>query len=300
MINMNFSVIIPTYKRKKDLNTCIKSVLSQTRFPDEVIIVDDDSLPDDFIQKINNDLGEKGIDLVYHQKNHQKNRRGSSTSRNVGISLALEEICFILDDDLILDENFLEAIMDTWQQSDDADLVGIGGVIKNNRKRIWIENIYSTFFGLSEERQWDVNAVAFQSWDDWIQKKQQGFYVHGGVCAYKKSLVEKLGGFTVFGDGRNALEDIDFCLRAKQSNFHFIIQPLAKVIHNHSSSGREGSFLSGWKEGYNRKVIFRNNCEKSMKNYLWFAWANIGWVSKQFFIGKFAKGAGMIKGLLTS
>jgi hypothetical protein len=37
-----------------------------------------------------------------------------------------------------------------------------------------------------------------------------------------------------------------------------------------------------------------------MKNYLWFAWANIGWVSKQFFIGKFAKGAGMIKGLLTS
>jgi GT2 family glycosyltransferase len=140
--------------------------------------------------------------------------------------------------------------------------------------------------------------LAFQVWDDKIEKEENGFYSHGGVCSYKKELVKELDGFSVFGGGRTALEDVDFCLRAKNKGYCFIVNPEAKVIHNHQSNKQESKFLMGHKEGYNRKIIFKNNCEKGIINNIKFSWANIGWILRQFLVGNFSKGFGMIKGLI--
>jgi len=296
---MDFSIVVPTYKRKEDLIICVESILRQTKSPVEIIIVDDDNLSDGFVQKLKNNLNKQGIDLVYHQKDHKKNPRGSSESRNLGMEMASEEICFILDDDLILDNDFFEQIVSVWKDNEAESLIGVGGVIKNNRRRGRLEWLYVKIFGLGSDINWDVNDVGFQNWDDWIKRQGRGHYVHGGVCSYKKSVLDQLGGFTVRSGGRDALEDVDFCLRAKQVGYHFVIDPKAKVIHNHSPSGREDSLAAGFKEGYNRKRIFSDHCGKTFKNYLWFMWANTGWVLKQFITGQFKKGIGMIKGLLS-
>ena len=37
---MQISIIITTYKRRKDLKECLKSILFQTRLPREILIVD--------------------------------------------------------------------------------------------------------------------------------------------------------------------------------------------------------------------------------------------------------------------
>lgn len=297
---MKFSIIIPTYKREKDLDTCLRSIVNNTILPSEVIIIDDDNLSEFFLSRIRNILENKKISFVYHKKDHKINRRGLSESKNIGTNLSSNEIFFILDDDLVLENKFFEEIIKTWKKNNNEKLIGVGGIITNNRKKYWFENIYNKLFLLNSSISWDVNKLAFQSWNDHIKKEEKAHYIHGGACSYKKSVIKKLGYFSTFSGGRTALEDVDFCLRAKINDYHFIIQPKSRTLHNHSPSGRENNYLMGHKEGYNRKIIFKsNNLNNKHINKLSFFWANLGWILRQFLTANFKKGLGMIRGLIT-
>jgi GT2 family glycosyltransferase len=293
---MKFSVIIPTYQRQRELEVCLTSILRQDLLPAEIIIVDDDSLSEEFVKYWQKEAAVQQVNFVYYKKNQETETRGSSSSRNIGIKLAKEKIFFILDDDLNLENYFFSKIISDWNS--DEKLLGVGGVIINNRKKSIWEKRYNKFFGLNAELSWDINNNGFQSWDDGIDGRQVAFYVHGGVCAYNKDLVQALGGFTVFSGGREALEDLDFCWRAKNAGYYFFIEPLARVFHAHSQSGREDEFTAGLKESANRKKIFAKFGGQYFIDKLSFYWANIGWISRLVAKLKFKKVLGMIKGLL--
>jgi GT2 family glycosyltransferase len=293
---MAFSVVIPTYQRQKELENCLTSILRQDLLPAEIIIVDDDALTEDFLRYWRQEAAVFQVDLVYYKKDQTREIRGSSSSRNIGWKLAKENVFFILDDDLVLENYFFSKMMAAWK--DDVNLLGIGGVIINNRRKTDGEKKYNKFFGLRAELSWDVNEIGFQSWDDGIKDRQTAFYVHGGVCAYRREIVAKLGGFTVFGGGREALEDLDFCWRAKIAGYNFLIEPEARVFHVHSPSGREDEFTAGFKESFNRKKIFVKFGGKELDDKFKFYWANVGWILRQIVRGKFQKTKGMIKGLL--
>ena len=140
--------------------------------------------------------------ITYYIKNHKIEARGSSVSRNKGIELAKEEVVFILDDDLILEEDFFNKIIKLWKDDSDKNLIGVGGVIKNNRVKGSLEKIYNRIFGLTSKYKWDMNDVGFQIWDDGIKEKQKGHYFHGGAASYKRELVNRLGGFVISKGGR--------------------------------------------------------------------------------------------------
>lgn len=294
---MNFSIAIPTYNRQKDLNICLNSILKQTLLPFEILIIDDGDLPQNFINIEKKKFLAKNINFVYYKKNHQIERKGLSESKNKIIESVNNNIFFILDDDLILDSDFCAKIIKIWENNNKKKLIGIGGFIKNNRKKNKLEKLYNYIFGLRSKIKWDINNIGFQVWDENIKEQQKCYYIHGGASSYNKELTQKLN-FTTFSGGRTALEDVDFCLRAKNKGYYFIIEPNARVVHNHSTVSRESCFLIGFKESKNRKIIFKNNCDKNIKNYIWFYWANIGWILKQFLSGHFLKGLGMIKGLI--
>lgn len=295
---MNFSVAIPTYNRKEDLKKCLNSILKQTILPSEILVIDDGDLPKEFINEEEKIFENCKINFEHYKKDHPKEFRGLSESKNIALKIASNKVLFILDDDLILRDKFFEKIMKIWIGNKDQKLIGVAGLIENNRKKSILERIYNKIFGLESKCSWDINPVGFQVWDEGIKKREKGYYAHGGTCSYDKNLAQKLG-FVTFSGGRTALEDVDFCLRAKNQGYHFIVEPEARVIHKQSRVSRENNFLMGFKEGCNRKIIFKQNCQKNIKNYLWFWWANIGWILRQFLARHFSKGAGMIKGLFT-
>lgn len=294
---MKFSVIIPTYKRQEDLGRCLNSIMGQAVLPSEVIIIDDENLPEDFLAERKAEASLLNVDLVYRRKDQAAEKRGSSASRNIGLGLAKNEIVFVLDDDLVLDRDFFSAAMKVWEENKDEKMIGVGGVITNNRVRGGLEKKYNRFFGLSGECDWDVNRAGFQSWNDQLEKTAKGFYIHGGVCSYRRALVLALGGWRVFGGGREALEDVEFCWKAKRKGYYFLITPEAKVVHNHSLSGREDEFSAGAKESRNRLLIFSAFGKRSLASLGRFYWANFGWVARQVLAGKFKKAAGLVKGL---
>lgn len=293
---MKFSIVIPTYNRQADLEKCLASILVQSALPAEVIIVDDGDLSADFISEWKVKLFQLDINLVYYKKNHEIERQGSSESRNKALELINNDIFFILDDDVVLESDFCEKIMLAWNENRTQDLIGVGGIIKNRRRRLPVEKIFHAFFGISSNYSWDVNRVGFQVWNEEIMELALGYYVHGGVCSYDLEKVRQLK-FTTFSGGRTALEDVDFCLRAKMSGYHFLIEPKAQLFHYPSKASRESLFLAGYKEGANRKTIFKNIYKKpSLYLLAWFYWANIGWILRQLLTGNFRKGMGMVKG----
>lgn len=296
---MNFSLIIPTYNREKELSELLESILKQSIKPQGVIIIDDGNLLNDFIQMRESKFKEKSIELIYYKKDHSKERRGLSESKNIGLKVAKNEIVFILDDDVLLDENFFEEIMKTWEGNKNEErLLGIGGWVKNQRRQTIFEKIFNKIFGLSSKIPWDVNDVGYQVWDTNLKKPIKCYYFEGCVSSYKKSLVNVLGGFETFLGGRSALEDVEFSLKAKKAGYHFIINPKAKVFHKQSKISRESDFLIGFKESQNRKIIFQKHCKKDLFHKVGFFWASFGWVLRQFLVGNFKKGLGMIFGFL--
>ena len=296
---MKFDIVIPTYNREEDLNKCLVSVLNQTVTPTGVIIIDDGDTSLDFINKFKINFENNRINFIYYKKNHTIERRGLSESKNKALELVNNEIFFIIDDDVVLEPNFCELIMNNWEDKvNDHNLIGVGGIIKNRRKRLGLERHFNFIFGLVSKYSWDVNKIAFQVWDEEISEPSFGYYAHGGVCSYKLDKVKTLG-FSNFSGGRTALEDVDFCLRAKIKGYYFIIEPKAQLNHYPSTVSREGQFLMGLKESVNRRLIFKSVYKKPNLHLLvWFYWANLGWVLRQFLIGNFGKGLGMIKGVL--
>jgi glycosyltransferase involved in cell wall biosynthesis len=296
---MNFSVVIPTLNREKELVECINSVLNQTRLPSEIIIIDDGDLKLSLIEEFKEKILSKGICFLYYKKDHTKERRGLSESKNIGLDLAKNEIVFFLDDDLGLRGNFFEEIIKIWANyKDDEKLIGVGGWIENLRKKSFLERIYDKIFGLSSEIPWDVNDVGFQVWDTNLKKPVKCYYIHGGVSSYKKEKVKELGGFETFLGGRTALEDVEFSLKAKKNGFYFIINPNAKVVHKYSQTIKEKDYLIGFKESQNRKIIFKRYCKQDFFHKIWFFWANLGWILRQFLVGNFSKGLGMLVGFI--
>lgn len=297
---MKFSLVIPTYNRQEDLGKCLLSVKGQNELPSEILIIDDASLDEGFIDNWKKLFEEKGANLYYYKKDHNIERRGSSESRNKGLALINNDIFFILDDDVVLEPNFFNSIMNTWRSNkDDSNLIGVGGVIINHRPRRIFEKVFHFIFFLKSKYDWDVTKVGFQVWNDDINKTSFGRYAHGGVCSYDLTKTKDLG-FSTFSGGRTALEDVDFCLRAKNKGYHFFINPKSRLYHYPSSVSRESMFEMGYKETVNRVAIFKSTNKKpSLFLKAWFSWSLFGWILRQVLSGNFSKARGMTKGIFT-
>ena len=271
-----FTVAVPTYNRERDLGKCLESVISQSRLPDEIYLIDDAQLPSSFIDRWKSRFQEKRVALNYYRKDHRVERRGLSESRNVALKNAAGDVLFFFDDDVVLEDGFLSEIMNVWDSTSDEKLLGVGGLIRNSKKKNGLERIYGGFFGLTAERSWDVNDVAYVVWDEGIKETAKGYYMHGGVCSLRRREAEKIG-YSTFSGGRTAREDLDFCMAAKKSGYHFILVPKAKVMHYHSPAAREEEFRIGLKESANRLQIYKKFGLKTLRGRIWFCWAGLGW-----------------------
>jgi|Deesub1362A_J573_1020465.scaffolds.fasta_scaffold02690_2 hypothetical protein len=103
-INAKVSVIITTYNKKEKLRNCLNSLLQQTKKPDEIIVVDDNST-DGTSEMIKKEF--PAVKLISHNKN-----KGCCASFNDGIRNAKYEYIAMLDDDVILPKDWIERMLE--------------------------------------------------------------------------------------------------------------------------------------------------------------------------------------------
>ncbi len=269
---MNFSLIICTYMRPKPILDLLRSVTSQTLYPDEILIVDGSTdLETEILFK--NNIFEN---LKYYRVD--ETQRGLTKQRNYGINLVDEAskiICF-LDDDIILKDNYFENLLRTYKLKEDA--LAVGGYIDNNsswekesniksKNKFyydgWMRNEPSRFkmrrlFGLQPDRNPGFfptfahgRSVGFLPPSGSIYEVEQ---VMGGVSSYKKEVFENLS-FSTYFEGYGLYEDADFSLRLSKKG-KLYVNTSAQLYHYHDDSGRPNKYKYG-------KMVVRNG---------WYVW----------------------------
>jgi len=288
------STIIPTKDREKDLLECIDSISKQTVKPVEVLVIDDGQIPEAVKEKIRNLLSKGSVAFKYFKKD----KPGLAESRNLGAKEAKGEVILFLDDDVILENDYFENLLKVWKKRwGEEKFAGVSGVIINSRKKSFLEIIFDKIFLLHSKKSWSILPWGFQTCDSRLKNEEIADWVSGCMASFRKEIFD-IHQFKSLQPGRTGAEDIEFCWQLKNDGYYFIVTPYAKLIHNQSLAGRESSFLTGFKEGVNRKIMFKMHAEKSAKNYFCFYISSFGWVLRQFLAAHYSTGFGMIKGYL--
>lgn len=185
-MQMNVSVIIPTFNEEKYLPKLLRSLKEQSVLPREVIVVDAYSV--DNTRKIAKSFGCKVIDGGVPAK-----------ARNLGAKLAKEQMLIFLDSDVVLPKSFLEK---TIKEMETRDLDIASCYIKPiSRLKIdeWLHTITNYYLKVTSE-----------------------FHPHvPGFCIFvKKDLHNKINGFD---ETLILAEDHDYVQRAsKIGNFSYL------------------------------------------------------------------------------
>ena len=260
--------------RAKPLLNLLNSVQRQALYPNEILIIDG-SLNDE----TKTILEKNKFDNLYYFK-VDSTHRGLTKQRNFGIGKvneASEVVCF-LDDDIILETNYFNNLLSTYDLFTDA--LGVGGYIANESNWEYVGENYmpnlSEFYydgwkkkdgsrfiirkklGLDSDKPPGFlpdfshgRSLGFIPPSDKIYQVEQ---LMGGVSSFKKSVFETFA-FSTYFEGYGLYEDADFTLRlSKTGNLYFNTK--AKLSHYHDSSGRPNQYHYG-------KMVVRNG---------WYVW----------------------------
>ncbi len=226
--NLKVSVVIPTYNRSLLVQKAIKSVLSQTKPPYEIIVVDDGSR-DDTLSVLKNYPVK-----VLHQEN-----RGVSSARNLGIKKSTGDVIAFLDSD------------DEWKEDKLKNQLTLHkeGYKFSHTEEIWIR-------GDKELKQ------------KLHHKKPEGecFYDNISFCKIApstvmidKNLFEKVG---YFDESLEVCEDFDMWLRVLK------ITPISlvkKALTIKYSRGEQLSFKYFAMDRFRIKALLKHLPDKSIK-----------------------------------
>lgn len=190
----HFSVIIPLYNKENYVENTLKSIISQTFSDYEVLIIDDCST-DGSVAKIQPYLCDK-IQVISHTKNS-----GLSASRNTGIRNSTAQYITFLDADDTWKPTLLESFYNMMRQFPKEVIFATN----------YVEAYPNGEIALPKNNTSDLKPNATILIKDFFKRnKQQGFFIHSGICLDKKVYYNV--GF--YDETINFAEDLDFNIRA--------------------------------------------------------------------------------------
>ncbi len=267
------SVVIPTYYRHIELSELFDSILRQTINSFEVIVVDDHT-PNDTIEIVCEEYELKfekiNIDLKYLRN---PRHRSAAVARNVGVENASGDIILFFDSDMILYDEFIEKILDVF--NDNSNALGVQGWMINNigyNKTIYY--FYRLFAKIFYLQHYSKNSCKYYEYPITLSKIINCEWMCGGNMALKMDVFDEFKfdeNLTRFSANEDLL--LSHSIFKKYPNSLFIT-PFAKCIHKHSETGRmEDKELEkhvNWCIKYCLKKLF------GFKGLLIYYWQNIG------------------------
>ncbi len=248
---MTFSVIIPTKNRPKQLKTLFRSLINQKRLPDQIIIIDQSE----------EDKVEKSTFLEFKNKFklgfnyiHNKEIKGLVEAKHSAIPINNCNYITFLDDDIVLEPNYLHEIERALDQF--PDMIGVSGFIQNYPSDYFLKRlIYRiTHFGnFKDNRMSVIKSIKVSS-----SNPKKVDVLSGGLSTWKKDVFN-----TISFDTKNkfhAYEDKEFSMRVKKkfSQSLFII-PRARLSHYHSELNRQNLLDRSEKNVIEVILLFKKN-----------------------------------------
>jgi GT2 family glycosyltransferase len=260
--------------RPQSVLQLLQSVQEQTLYPDEILIVDGSTNTETELVLKDNSFPK------LHYFTVPPEHRGLTKQRNFGIELvgnAMEVVCF-LDDDTILEQDYFEEILRTFETH--AHISGVGGVAVNENS--WTLAEPNKKYDPRRYYQWEGfvykegqrNVVRhYLGLQSHLEPGRMPDYSHGKTCgfplngktyevdlligmsfAFRKKVVDAIR-FSPYFEGYGLYEDTDFSIRALQFGKN-AVNTKARLSHFHDPSGRPNQYQYG-------KMVVRNG---------WYVW----------------------------
>ncbi|MGH7745895.1 MAG: glycosyltransferase family 2 protein [Candidatus Dormibacteria bacterium] len=269
---MKVSVIIPSKNRASVLADTLETLLSQTCIPDEIVIVDQ-SVGDETKKAVANFAervrlsGSAKPEFLYL---YDPNLIGAGAARNIAIDRSSGEILVFLDDDVLLEHDFLQEMLLVYQQN--SDVGGVSGVITNYPAPPWARRFWDALFYIGPFH--DERQPIYWNCDRLRQAKPIPVRRFGsGLMSVKRS---SLNGdrFDDWYKGAGP-EDVDLTWRLSE-RCPLVITPQARLVHVRTSvDGPREHWLSySVKSQY---YLYHRLWNTGVANRLCFAWLNFGY-----------------------
>jgi GT2 family glycosyltransferase/glycosyltransferase involved in cell wall biosynthesis len=218
---VEISIVIPVFNQFRFTQACLAS-LQEHRGPDrfEVIVVDDCST-DETAEAISRIPG-----IVYLRN---ETNSGFIVSCNRGAQKARGKYLVFLNNDTLVRDGWLTALVDTFAEGPDAGIVG--------SKLIYPDGRLQEAGGIIWR---DASGWNYGKFDDPAKPEynylREVDYSSAAALMILKSLFQSVGGF----DPRYApayYEDTDLAFKVRQAGYKVVYQPLSEVIHYEGATG---------------------------------------------------------------
>ncbi|MFH1827244.1 MAG: glycosyltransferase family 2 protein [bacterium] len=221
------SVIIPVYKKTEEFIKNIKSNLPFLRETEIIVINDDPKLS---IKKYLKDLP---IKLYENKKN-----LGFGGSVNKGVGLSKNKYVFLLNSDVLLNNNSYKNVLKLFRSDKDLFAVSFAQTEKNN-EIVGKNNVFwkSGFFRHKKA------TNSFSGYTAWAE---------GGTSIFSKSKFLELGGFDLLYTPFY-WEDIDLSYRAWKKGYKILYNSKVLVKHHH-----ESTISTYFSKNTVKKISYRN------------------------------------------
>ncbi len=212
---MKYSIIVPVYNRPDEVDELLESLCKQSFKDFELIIVEDGSsvackeVCDKYMER---------LDLKYFLKQNS----GPGQSRNYGAERSKGEYLIVLDSDVVLPEDYLQAVEDELlRQSADA----FGGP----------DRAHDSFSDTQKAISYSMTSFFTTGGIRGGKKKLDKFYPRSFNMGIRRDVYMQLGGFSKMRFG----EDIDFSIRIFDAGYKCRLFPDAWVWHKRRTDMRK-------------------------------------------------------------
>lgn len=229
-MKLELTAVIPTKNRPSDLIKAVDSVLAQTKWPDELIIIDQ-SPGDESCDKVGALVLERGFNALRYI--HDTAITGLVDAKRVAVKHARGQIVCFLEDDVTLDPQYFEKILAGFAMQ--SDMVGCCGVVTNMPKQHRSYEILFHLFhrGIFKDIRVGIDRLINIGQCELIPSDK----LSGGLSAWRNEVFAAVK-FDV-ANGFHMLEDIDFSTRVqKHYGQRLYINPCARLEHHVSPLNR--------------------------------------------------------------
>lgn len=176
------SIIICTYNREKYIGPLLESI-AKNDYPKndyEILLVDNNCT--DNTRSVCENFVKSHPDIIFRYV--IETEQGLSAARNKGIKEAKGEIIIYVDDDALVDTNYIRSFAEHFIAH--PETMAAGGPI---------EPLYETEEPLWMSPYTKALLTGWMNYGDYVREYPQGRYPGGGNAAYRKKVFDKIGLF---------------------------------------------------------------------------------------------------------
>ncbi len=252
---VDFAIAIPTLNRAEVIEELLSSILKQTVLPKEVIIVDDskNKETENLVKRVLKDFSDNNIEIKYVRGKGQ----GLAEARNIGVTHSTSEIHCSLDDDVVLDKDYIKEIVKVYAAYPTA--LGVAGYVISQSPSARSNAINKLFPSFFEEQDKCRVLPTGISYPCPLTRIINCEWLSGTNSSYKRKILEQFK-WDENLKRYSLCEDMDISYRIQKSHPKSLyMTPHAKVIHKNSERARISSeYRTHMEISYHTYFFFKN------------------------------------------